>query len=368
MCKLTVKAKIERGDYDFGTYISEPGFLSAVKEVENSTERKVIGIKNLYFVGNDDKENILNAVPTDIDAGFALAADESGLYDESDLIQCRPYAVKTLCDRLGISGSVLLKFANTELVDILKKCTEKFEDDKVTIVKVGPRAAAVLSGNYKVIPADEVLVSASKKLKKFGGSFKSGYITIDGLSADYIIDNPDISKAYSEFANLKGAIPSVTVSTSNTGLGAAEIVPKFAFKNRDVIIGAPLKTLHKGSGDIDKVTENFEQIFALFQQSAKNLKKLKGVKIDHPVECFKNVAKRVLLPKKYSLMAADDFEGFVDEDTTAYDIYFGLAEILFYAESDDKPKSYIGMLQEQIARALFLDYSRYDTPTADWNA
>ena len=283
-----------------------------------------------------------------------------------------------MCERLGISGPTLAKFSKSELAQILKFCSEKFTDeDSATLVKIGDRAAAVLSDHYKVVKADEIYKETSRAIKKLGGEFLGGYLTVDDFLVAYTLKNQGISKVYQEKLEdddfFKDAVPVVQVATSNTGFSSVSIIPQFKVKNRLITIGRSMKEAHKGNTDIDKVKENLNQIFSIFKEAIEGLEKLKNVEIDNPEFCFKNVAKRVLLPKKYTMLAAADFEGTVEylndigKSVTAYDIYVGLTETIFHAENDGRPKEFINNLTELVSRSLFVDYKRYDTPYSDWD-
>lgn len=342
---------------------NETEFMDDIKEIEQNTTYVEVPLNNTYFKGNSKVQNILVSDDNDC-TGISLYIDNDKKYD------CRPYAIKTACDRLGISGSVLNRFNNGKLAGVLNLCKDEYPTEKVLMVKMGKNLClAMLSDGYKILSAKEVFYQTKNEVCKLGGSYYSGYINADIFSATYSIKNQKLEDIYKgQFEELENSTPMITVETSNTGLSSVSIVPKFKIKNREIVIGKPLRTLHKGKSDISTVEENLNQIYPMFKEAIDGLSRLKKIKIENPIYCLTNVAKRVLLPKKYVLMAAEDFENFVgvDDKITAYDIYFALSEVLFYAENDNRPKNILNNLQEQVARALYIDFAKYDVPYSDW--
>ena len=345
---------------------TEDDFLSSVKEIEKSTKYSHVKISEMNFAGDED--NIFKSEAPLVD-GFTIDCGKS----IGKTFNCLTYAVKTACDRLGISGPVLSRFSNKKLANILNQCSEEYKNDEEVLIVSLPDSdnnccIAVLSDGYRVLPANEVFKEASGEIKNLGGYFTDGYINTDIFYALYQINNKELENIYKDkFEELSKGVPMISIETSNTGLSSVSITPKFRMRDIDLIIGRPFKTLHKGESDIDSVKEDIKQIFPMFKEAIDGLSRLKKIRIENPLFCFKNIAKKVLLPKKYSMMAADDFCNFIDDsEITAYDIYFALAEVVFYAENDNRPKLFLNNLQEQIARALYLDFSKYDTPYSDW--
>lgn len=345
-------------------FTNEKDYIEGIKTVENNTEYIFEKISSLKFIGDKEKVNVFKNESEDFDSSFNIIA-------ENGTFSCRPYSVKSLCERIGISGSVLAKFDNEQLANLLQSCIKVYKDeDELTLAKIKDKCIAVLSDGYRVLWASDVFRDAIPEIEKLGGRFIGGLIGLDIFEGSYLINNKALKDLYDEkFDELKDAVPIVSITTSNTGLSSVTITPKFRIRGVDMIIGKSLRNLHKGSSTHAAVKENIGQIFAMFKAASEELSKLKKVKIENPLCCLKNVAKRVLISKKYAMMAAEDFENFIDdeEEITAYDVYFALSEVVFHAENDDKPKLFLNNLQEQVSRALFIDFSKYDTPYSDWN-
>lgn len=69
------------------------------------------------------------------------------------------------------------------------------------------------------------------------------------------------------------------------------------------------------------------------------------------------------IPKKYQAEALDLFKAQYDVwSCTAHDIYFAISEILFMLECEGASGSRIAKMEEQIARALSMNWAEYDFP------
>ena len=318
-------------------------FLEAVRQIEEMTTRKEIGLDQVNIEVSEHGYK-LNGIPM------------------------RDLAVSNLCDRLGVAGHLLDRLSKEELVNLLRFASSKHSPKEIGLmVNVGPSVAAVLSGDYRVLHADKLFEAAEEKLVQMKGVFSSGLVTRDGFSAVYRLLDDKIAKIYRDRFNdmsLKHAVPVVTISTSNTGFAAASILPQLKLESTVFAVGKPLRVVHKGGADLDGFKENLDQIYAMFRESAENLERLRKVNIENPVECFYNVAKRVLIPKKYAVQAGNYL--LISGATTALDIYLALTEVTWVADQCGASGAEINDLQEMVARAIFLDYIKYDIPYTDW--
>lgn len=338
-------------------YFTKEDFLKEVKEIEARTNRDDMPIRSVKFGEN------VSEFPFDDGAGFTIKVNING---ERAYIPCRGYAVRTLCQRLGIEGPVLDRMNGKELTEILKKCAKKFRpEEQMKVVELDGTVLAVLSSGYKVMPADEIYRMAEDEVSKLGSKYLEGFVTDDIFSATYQITNPEIRRAYDGFGELSGdAVPMVRITTSNTGFSSVSVIPMFRLRGRDIIIGRSLNACHKGNSDEKTIEENLAQIFPLFKEAAEGLERLQKVVIEFPEKCILNVADRVHLPRKYVKLAAEELEHMIswNQSVTAYDIYFALTEVMFHAQNAGAPKTALDNLREQVARVLFVDFKKYDVP------
>ena len=81
------------------------------------------------------------------------------------------------------------------------------------------------------------------------------------------------------------------------------------------------------------------------------------------MNCMTEVMAKLAIPKKYQAEALELFKAQYNVwSCTAHDIYFAISEILFMLECEGASGSRIAKMEEQIARALSLNWGDYDFP------
>ena len=104
-----------------------------------------------------------------------------------------------------------------------------------------------------------------------------------------------------------------------------------------------------------------DMLFAQFGDSVARLTSLLSVHLDHPVNAMTAVCKRLALPKKAALEAISMFEMAVGNDeATAHDVFVAMQEIPFTLKTQGVPESKLLALQENMARALTINWRDYD--------
>lgn len=336
------------------TFRDETEFLGFLGEVEESTNRTEHPINKMKILCGGN-ENMLV---------FPGAFEGYTLKTEGKEYAIRDSAMTSLCQRAGISGPALERLNPAELCKILNTCFNVAKkDSSALVVDIGGAVSAVLSDNYRVINVAEIFETVKEKMQQQKAVFSSGSVDATTFRAEYIL--PDkIKEPYealsTEFVNFEKMVPIAEFVSSNTGHSGANIYPKFRNRNTEFIVGKPLYTEHKGESTAETFAKNVDLIFALFNKSTKALEKLRETPIVHKEGCFRNIAKKVMLPKKATLLALEDFLDVTAHRNvvTALDIYMGLTDIISYAKDMGKNYTYI---QENLARALFLDWNEYDT-------
>lgn len=367
--KISVNQKIAEGRNYFGTYKSDAGFFNCIKSIEEATNRIDCPINELKII-DIDSSNCRN-IPENI---FYTAKNSSGfvLKFNDQYFALRNESIANLVNRAIPGNASLQHLSKSSIQKVLNICLKEIKEDKgAKIIQLGDYAISVLSDDYRPIDAHQVFKAANKKIKKIGGEFSSGEASIDYFSCKWIINNDELVSEYKKSFDGRdwNVKPILSVTTSNTGFSAVNITPKFQNSHCEFIIGKPLSVAHKGEGSVENVSEKLENIYAIFQKSIADLNKLKDIIIAYPINTFKNVAKAIGLQKKYALLALQDFESFIDDEPiiTAHDIYMGLTEAIYYGSKDTRNKRSNDDMQEIVARAITVDWSKYDLPVSDWN-
>ena len=93
--------------------------------------------------------------------------------------------------------------------------------------------------------------------------------------------------------------------------------------------------------------------------------KLMDIEIRNPLNCLKLVMKRIGVRKKLINEVAEMFEAQNGTDPcTAHDLYFAINEACFFAACEGMQVHGIINLEEQVTRALALNWKEYDVSGA----
>lgn len=287
----------------------------------------------------------------------------------------RDCAIKTILDRAGISGPALRKVGKGVYARILNDCLKVAGGEALLRISEG-KVSAVLGGDchdYAVLDTEQIFLRSVEYLNthfaecNYLGGFYEHHMTSslwELSSEDSLLD------AYRKEIALQGRTPEemkpvVRITTSDTGVSGANIYPMLlsGTRNDTIVLGNPLRLEHKAGATLAKFEEQLGMIYGKYQLAIGNLTELLKIEILHPANCMKGVMKRLGIPKKYGMEAADLFLAQYGADLcTAHDIYYGISEILFLLACDGVSGSRITEMEEKIARALSIHWSEHDVP------
>ena len=299
-----------------------------------------------------------------------LSYDEEGI-EKSDLLH--KSAITGCFDRALIKGNIFKKLSLEDTAEILNKCFKAqkkcnalllFREEKILAVHSGDRC------DYSILPVADLLDAIIEELEtKYPGyDMKHCEYTEDFTSA--LFELPDSGYKAKLNALLKkygketmDSTPMLSFITSDTGRSAAKLVAKFRTPYGEVIMGEPFMLHHKNKADIEKFREGMKRIYAIFNESTERIEKLLLQPIKNPKGCFLKVAKTFKLPKNQAFDAWEMAEFMLDEEnTTAYDLYFSLWEIIDLLKKENASVEKLINIEEQIAKTLFINWMQYDRP------
>lgn len=160
--------------------------------------------------------------------------------------------------------------------------------------------------------------------------------------------------------------PVVRITTSDTGSGGANIFPMLVSgkESTTISLDSPLQLGHRNGTKLGEFDSQLRLLCGKYQLAAGNLVKLLKVGVMNPVNCMKGVMDRLGIARKYAAEAVDLFRSQYGEDPcTAHDIYFGISEILYMLACEGAEGSRIVRMEENIARALSVNWAEYDIPS-----
>ena len=97
----------------------------------------------------------------------------------------------------------------------------------------------------------------------------------------------------------------------------------------------------------------------------KKLEKLLDVTLLYPANAMTRVCKELVMPKKEAAEAIATFESvYGDKPATAHDVFMSMQEIPYLLKLNGASESKLLAVQENMARALNINWANYDLPKA----
>ena len=322
-------------------------------------------------------------------SAFAVGVGEEAISDttehlglalkvKGELYPVRETAYKTLLDRAKIGGSILPKLSRETLAGVLNECLHLSSTDALVLIR-DEKISAVHSGDetdYSILEIDSLLRKLTEKLDaRFPGSeFEQGYADhsiasglwkLSGQRESLIGAYIKTLSAYNDKAKLDKIVPGVRFITSDTGVASAKVSALLLGGAYPIHIGGCIAVDHRHKTSIEDFDKALDQLFAQFRDSIKKLERLLEVYLNYPVNAMTRVCKKLSLPKKAALEAIDMFEKtYGGGIATAHDVFMAMQEILYTLKCEGAPQSKMLTLEENMARALTLDWTSFDLAKA----
>lgn len=318
---------------------------------------------------------------------FAFGTDEDAINDTAEhlglalrvngeLYPVRETAYKTLLDRAKIGGSALTKLKRDTLAEVLNECLHLYKSDALVLVR-DEKVSAVHSGDetdYSVLPIDELLERLGEALDdRFPYSeFAGGYADHAIVSGMWTLpaQKHSLLGAYAkalDACKLKhdDLMPGIRFVTSDTGVAAAKVAALLIYDKYAVHIGSCISVEHRHNATVQNFADALGQLFAQFGDSIKKLEKLLDVYLNYPVNAMTRVCKKLALPKKAAVAAIEMFKDtYGGGIATAHDVFMAMQEIMFTLKTENTPPSKMLLVEENMARALTLNWEEYDLARA----
>lgn len=332
-----------------------------------------------------EKNSLRSPSLTDFAAGVSSEAVEDtvnnlGLAIQFDhkLYPVRETAYKSLLDRAKISGSGLNKLTKDELAQVLNTFLGHFRSEALILVR-DEKISAVHSGDetdYSILPIDRLLNTLQCKLDaRFPGNcFEKGYSDHAITSASWSLPDQkeDLIGTYANLLASKGKsamasrlTPGIRFLTSDTGISSAKVSALLLGAQHPIHIGSCVAVDHRHKTCVTDFDNALDQLFAQFGESISRLQHLLEVELDYPVNAMTRVCKKLGMPKKAAVEAIAMYEmTYGGGPATAHDVFLAMQEIPFIMKTSGAPESKLLALEENMARALTLNWNEYDLAKA----
>ena len=267
----------------------------------------------------------------------------------------RDTAYKSLLDRAKIGGSALPKLSREKLADVINSCLALHKDSALLLIR-DEKVSAAHSGDsrdYSVLEIDQLLDGLQSKMdERFpGNQFSAGYVDHAITSASWTLPSQreELLDTYIKLLAAEG-------KSSDTGMASAKVSALLVGLQCPIHIGGIIAVEHRRQSKVPDFIGSLDMLFAQFRDSVAKLTSLLSVHLDHPVNAMTAVCKRLVLPKKAALEAISMFEMAFGND----DVFMAMQEIPFILKTKGMPESKLLALQENMARALTINWRDYD--------
>lgn len=281
-------------------------------------------------------------------------------------------AIGTLKDRARIKGSALLEVKTHVLAEILNECLKVAKGNALLRISEG-KVRGVMSGDeadYAIIAMPELFMIASAYIST-GENAKFSYGYADHYMAQlaWQIGSNEMTKAYGELMEEHGKKPFgeikifIRVTSSDVGASGANIFYSMQDGNYSIILGEALRIKHQYKRGLEEFTCNMESLFQYYKQKLKDIGRLCDIQIRYPVNTLAELMKSQNFGKKLMAETVERFKAaFGEKPCSAYEVYCGLCESLFFAKKNDQSAANMIKLEEKIARCISLRWHDYDIP------
>ena len=291
----------------------------------------------------------------------------------------RDCAIKTILDRAGISGAGLRKLEKSNYARVVNYCLKVAKGDALIKIADG-KVSAVHGGDshdYSILDMRAVFETTMQYLDTNfkGSSYMEGFGAFDHsiVSAMWELGgNQELLDTYRTALADHGMTdkviaPAVRLTTSDVAASGANLYPMLLCDsgNRTISLGSPIKLAHTGGADLVQFMNNLRMLCSRYQDAVADMTKLMDIEIRNPLNCLKLVMKRIGIRKKLINEVAEMFESQNGTDPcTAHDLYFAINEACFFAACEGMQGHGIISLEEQVTRALALNWKEYDVSGA----
>ena len=371
---------------NFRCTFDDPGdFIQFLKERKENSRWMTAPSRNLVFESLEKNTQMgeLYLKLYDHDGRAEIIADTMEntsllLKVNGETYPVRSCAIKSILERARISGHALNKVSKSIFTQILNYCMDvasgdsliKVADDKVSAVHGGdPKDYAIL----EILPLVQCVRSILDRdfagnhflTANFDHSIVTAIWSLDG-QANELMETYRQAVAEKGVTEAMSARPGLRFTTSDVGVSAANLYPILLLggSNRIIPLGGPLKLDHKNGADLDAFASSMDQLYACFKESIERQQQLLNVEIRYPYTTMLGVLKRIGITKKMSYEVADLFAGQsgVSSGCNAYQLYLAMSDVIFLAQCEGASAYRIAQLEENIARALRINWHEYDRP------
>lgn len=347
-------------------------FMKYQRETEDTDKWSVSAIKDLKVIPlqDDPAKTLEMAVWYHIEPDVLRDTQQHSrllLKAENQYYPIRNCALTSIFSRGRISGESLNKLDQVTLAEILNDCLALYKEPCQVYYSRG-KVSAVHSKDYCRLPITELTEAVTKEAQaRFRGyTFEYGYADAEQSTFELKLMDNSVLDSYRRELTAFGKkaadlVPMLRFTTSNTAVSSASVHTYVCRKNHAVRLGTPIQVPHKNKNTVDTFRADLSMIYPKFIDTAAKLQELLHIRLQYPVKAMELIMDKIGIPKKLAANALQMYKSqYGINAATAHDVYWGISEVLFLAESEGLRQADIFALEDKVARALSVRWTDYD--------
>lgn len=301
-------------------------------------------------------------------AGLMLKTDRGEAY------QIGKTAISTLESRARISGNALGKVSRPVFAEILNQCL-KVAKGKALIRLSEGKVRAIHSAEkngYQVFPLSELFMQASVYIngEYQKTEFQEGYADQSMVTAVWKVSDERLEEVYSEIMEkygkqVRGKLSAtIRICSSDVAASGANIFYSLQEGKHEIALGTDMRLKHDHNTHMKEFSTNLLSTFECYKTVIKKtVEKLVKIPIENPANTMIGVMSRYKFGKKVTAEMVERFKATFGEDPcSAYEVYCGISEVLFQAQSQGASGRSLVELEEKVAKCQSVKWQDYDIP------
>ncbi len=284
-------------------------------------------------------------------------------------------AIKTLENRARISGYALQDLGRGKLARVLNDCLEVTKGNALVRIHEG-KARAVHGGDksdYAVLPMPELFEASAIHMEEQYERvrFLSGYFDHWLVTASWEIQDRRLLDTYRDMLLQYGQVADpelsaqIKVHSSDVGVSGANIFYSLLMgkERRPLVLGDALRLEHSGGASLADFSRNLSQVFARYREAVEGLSGLFSEYLTYPANVIARVMKKAGIGVGLTAKTAEFFKaGHGFGGCNGYEVYCGICECIFLAQSEGAGVRALTDLEEKVSRCLAFPFKEYDIP------
>lgn len=291
----------------------------------------------------------------------------------------RDCAIKTILSRARVGGYGLRDLETEVYAKVVNYCLKVAKGDALIKIADG-KISAVHGGDesdYSILDMREIFATTSEYLQVHfrGSEYMEGSGTYDHsiVSAMWKLGgSQELLDTYRQALRDNGIqdhveAPALRLTTSDVAASGANLYPMLLCEssNRTISLGSPIKLTHDKGASLIDFRNNLKLICTRYQDAVTNLARLIDIRIRNPLNCLRLIMKQCKIPKKLINQVVELYEAQNGSDpSTAHDLYYAMNEASFFGACEGMQGCSIIKLEEDITKALVMDWKEFDVSGA----